>query len=83
MLERTRTAPAGLEGGLPGALSSMRRNGEPLRPKVQVALERGDVLELRTAGGGGYGPPAERAPAALAADIEDGIVTRPGESASA
>jgi N-methylhydantoinase B len=83
MLERTRTAPAGLEGGLPGALSSMSRNGEPLRPKVRVVLERGDILDLRTAGGGGYGPPGERSSEAIAADITDGIVTRQEASAPA
>jgi N-methylhydantoinase B len=75
LLERV-TAPAeGLEGGQPGALSSMTRNGAPLRPKVAVSLERGDVLELRTAGGGGYGPPSERDGAALAQDVEAGLVT--------
>jgi N-methylhydantoinase B len=32
-------------------------------------------VTFETPGGGGFGPPAERAPASLAADLEAGVVT--------
>ena len=41
-----------------------------------MTLSRGDRLNLDYAGGGGYGPPAERDAAALAADLRDGFVSR-------
>ena len=53
----------------------MTRNGEPLNAKGRTLLHPGDRLVVRNAGGGGYGPPTERAPDALAADLEGGYVT--------
>jgi len=41
-----------------------------------VLLQRGDVVRFDSQGGGGYGPPAERAPAAIARDIADGKLSR-------
>ena len=38
-----------------------------LGSKVTVELEPGDVISVRTCGGGGYGPPEEREPAAVRA----------------
>lgn len=76
LLERVTTPADGLAGGQPGTVSSMTLNGAPLRPKVAVSLQRGDVLDLRTAGGGGYGPPSERDPSALAVDLANRIVTQ-------
>ncbi|MFK4548119.1 N-methylhydantoinase B [Streptomyces tendae] len=40
------------------------------------ALRRGDVLSYSFQGGGGYGDPAERDPAAVARDVHDGYVSR-------
>jgi 5-oxoprolinase (ATP-hydrolysing) len=53
--------PFGLKGGQPGALgeNSLRRRGssvdETLPAKALVHVAAGDVLTLRTPGGGGYG----------------------------
>ena len=53
--------PFGLKGGEAGALgeNSIRRRGrsdeEVLGGKVQIRVEPGDVLTLKTPGGGGYG----------------------------
>ena len=33
------------------------------------------MLELRTGGGGGFGEPARRSPAAVLADVREGYVT--------
>jgi len=43
---------------------------------TNVMLHRGDELYYRTAGGGGYGPPAERDPDLVLADVRDGYVSR-------
>ena len=41
-------------------------------------LQPGDRLTMHYGGGGGYGDPAKRDPAALKRDIEDGYVTPEG-----
>ena len=38
-------------------------------------LEMGDTVVLQSAGGGGYGDPRERDPAAVARDVADGVVS--------
>ena len=59
LTERRDSAPYGLEGGLPGQPGEniLIRNGQeqPLPAKGTVYLEPGDVLSLRTPGGGGHG----------------------------
>ncbi len=66
--ERTRAPARGVAGGGPGAVGAVEINGEPVDPKVQHLLQPGDVVTLRTPGGGGHGPPAGRDPAAAARD---------------
>jgi N-methylhydantoinase B len=77
--ERHRFAPAGSQGGLPAERAHsviMRADGrvEELPSKTMARLFRGDRVLVRTPGGGGYGPPAARDPAALAKDLADGKV---------
>jgi N-methylhydantoinase B len=60
--ERRRRAPYGLEGGGAGARGQnlLLRDGgekEALPAKAEVRVEAGDVLSLRTPGGGGWGEP--------------------------
>ncbi|GAA2740684.1 hydantoinase B/oxoprolinase family protein [Kitasatospora cinereorecta] len=55
-------APYGMAGGAPGGLGAnrlLRRDGrtEPLGGCATVDVEPGDVLEIETPGGGGYGDP--------------------------
>ncbi|MFJ1612792.1 hydantoinase B/oxoprolinase family protein [Streptomyces sp. NPDC088249] len=58
-----RVRPYGMAGGEPGALGEQHieradgRTVAPLRGCDTADLERGDVLVLRTPGGGGYGAP--------------------------
>jgi N-methylhydantoinase B len=70
--DRTVIPAAGLAGGEDGALGGCRvlRGNEviPVRSKDDLLLRAGDVLEMWTGGGGGHGPPAERAPPLRAAD---------------
>jgi N-methylhydantoinase B len=58
--ERRRATPYGLHGGGPGARGRnlLLRDGEEqeLPGKVEIGIEPGDVLSLRTPGGGGWGP---------------------------
>lgn len=59
--ERRRTAPYGLHGGEPGARGRnvLTHGGEEqeLPGKVEIQVGSGDVLSLRTPGGGGWGQP--------------------------
>jgi N-methylhydantoinase B len=79
--DRAAHAPYGLQGGEPGATSSnllIKADGtEVVLPSMfSTTIQAGDVFVHRTAGGGGWGPPEERDPAAREADIADGKVTR-------
>ena len=38
-------------------------------------LERGDAITIRAGGGGGFGPPEERDPEAVANDVRQGYVS--------
>jgi N-methylhydantoinase B len=61
--ERRRTAPYGLQGGKPGARGQnvLLSDGEEreLAGKAELRVARGDLLSLRTPGGGGWGTPSE------------------------
>jgi N-methylhydantoinase B len=52
-------------------------DGTRPHPKSRTTIAPGVRLTMSYPGGGGYGPPSERDAAALAADIRDGVVTRP------
>ncbi len=78
--ERHDTSPWGLHGGGPGARwdATVHRagGGDELVPgKTIFELRSGDVLTVRTGGGGGYGDPLERDPDDVLADWLDGKVT--------
>jgi N-methylhydantoinase B len=80
VVDRTTTPPAGLAGG-----GAARPNGAFLRlgdgtrvecaKATRLAAPAGSVLELRTGGGGGFGDPGRRDPAAVAADVREGYVS--------
>lgn len=61
--ERRKFAPYGLVGGEPGkpGRNVLIRNGEErdLPGKISLPVEAGDVVSIRTPGGGGYGHPTE------------------------
>ncbi len=84
--DRFRYPPYGLNGGAPGALGRFvltRDGAETLLPsKISgIQLRRGDRVRLDTSGGGGWGDPQARDPAALAADRRAGYVTEFGSRA--
>ena len=77
--ERARHLPWGLEGGLPGrgteVLVTKRGRRQAVDVKSTFTLNAGDVVEVRTAGGGGFGMPGERSAKALEKDLRNGLVT--------
>ena len=82
--DRWLTYPWGVNGGLPGTRSKkilVRADGseelmDSKRDRIKVYA--GDVLHFDTWGGGGWGKPYERDPAAVAKDVDRGLVTREG-----
>jgi N-methylhydantoinase B len=73
LADRDKHGPWGAFGGHDGRIAEyvLIRNGTETRlgSKVTVELEPGDVISVRTCGGGGYGPPEERDPAAVLRDV--------------
>ena len=74
--DRHKFPPWGLRGGLPGAPGEyvvIRKNGETIRlgSKDRIPLNPGDVVIIRTPGGGGYGNPVERSRDRYLEDILD------------
>ena len=79
-MERLRFQPWGVAGGKAGATGRVVLNpGTPQEravPKIDLlALAPGDVLSIRTPGGGGHGNPLERPAEQVLADVEAGLVT--------
>jgi N-methylhydantoinase B len=57
LTERRSRAPRGAMGGAAGMPGENLLNGQPLPAKCRRDLLPGDVIELRTPGGGGWGAP--------------------------
>ena len=78
--ERIVNPAQGLGGGGAGRCGRVEVTGSDGRskrvhPKGKLAFAPGDLLRIELSGGGGFGPPAERDPAAVAEDVEDGLVS--------
>ena len=72
--------PYGLQGGAQGSASrNILDPGGPteraLHAKLTMTLRRGEVFRHQMAGGGGWGDPLERDPAAVAGDLREGLVS--------
>ena len=73
---RLKSRPKGLMGGGPGAVGRIFINGiEKFDGTEDVILNPGDVVEFRSPGGGGYGPPANREATKLQNDVLEGKVS--------
>lgn len=78
--ERSKCPPWGLAGGKPAAYNTLVVNPDsPRQLSLQKAtgleLHEGDVISVRTGGGGGYGDPLERDPERVREDVIDGYVS--------
>jgi N-methylhydantoinase B len=81
LADRGRSGPPGADGGLPAATTEVVWNlaGEEFRPPhitkaSGVVMQQGDVLRVRTPGGGGYGDPRLRDRAAVRSDVDNGYL---------
>jgi len=79
LADRDRFGPWGALGGEDARVAEyvLVRDGVETRlgSKVTVELEAGDVISVRTCGGGGYGPPRERDPELVRRDVREGKVS--------
>jgi len=72
---RFRYPPEGIFGSSPGSKARFLKNGQPADPGGLTFCDPGDVLSFYSAGGGGYGSPLERDPAAVEADAINGYIS--------
>ena len=79
LADLTHRGARGLAGGEDGGAAAFAVDGRPIADKAVLDLTPGAVLRIDAAGGGGFGPPAER-PAALAAADREGGYLAPGEN---
>jgi N-methylhydantoinase B len=82
-----RFAPCGVMGGGDGApsrLTIVDPEGRPIEipTKVTLTLEPGSIVRVETSGGGGFGDPSRRDPAAIRDDIDDGRASGRGRRRS-
>ena len=79
--ERGRVEPFGLLGGQAGKLGEYQLNPGTNREEklfsktAPIERQKGEVLSVCAAGGGGFGPPAKRARHRIEADIESGLLS--------
>lgn len=66
---------AGILGGGDAPRGELTVNGEPQPSGLQRNLLPGDVFLCRAPGGAGLGDPRERDPAAVARDLEEGLIS--------
>jgi N-methylhydantoinase B len=77
LCDRTRTPALGFAGGEPGGRGAVLIDGiAPANPKAEHVVPPGALVEVRIAGGAGYGPQGERDPALVDRDLREGYVTR-------
>jgi N-methylhydantoinase B len=78
LADRDRSGPHGVFGGHAGRIAEYFhiRDGIETRlsSKTTLDLVPGDVISVRTCGGGGYGPPEEREPERVLRDVLEGKV---------
>ena len=79
-LERKVTPPWGLWGGKDGAvngvdITSPDGSQRQVRKATQHPIAKGELVKIKTGGGGGWGPPAERDPEAVRRDVREGYVS--------
>jgi N-methylhydantoinase B len=79
-MERMTSPPFGLRGGCAGAAAVVTLTTPDgvtrlLPSKGAFAAPAGSVIDMITPGSGGFGPVAERDPAAIGRDLIDGYVS--------
>lgn len=75
MASRTKIVAKGFAGGRSGARRAILVDGVEIDPKARVVIPEGGIMEIRDAGGGGYGDPAKRPLQSIRKDLVDGLVS--------
>jgi N-methylhydantoinase B len=80
MFDRVKHPPWGVHGGKeakPGRITVVKKSGETkiIYKSKADPLEPGDQIIVETGGGGGYGPPSERARELIERDLRRGYIT--------
>jgi N-methylhydantoinase B len=79
--DRHRIPPWGLNGGLSGGcgrflLNPNRKNQSVIASKISdILINKGEVMSIQTAGGGGFGSPLQRVPERVAKDYHLGKIS--------
>ncbi len=81
-IERTRVPAWAQQGGLPGSANKLLvvfpdGRTEEIGKVTDLPAPADTIVKIHCGGGGGYGPPGERDPKAVLADLEQGYVTEP------
>lgn len=79
-VNRSKFPPWGVDGGMPGTYNYMvivRSNGSQIRIRKVSGeqLSAGELVSIRTAGGGGWGKTTERDPEKVREDVLEGYIT--------
>ena len=79
-LGRAKTPPWGINGGKHGSCNYMSvvsggKTSDPIGMASRVRLKRGDIVQIHTGTGGGWGDPNERPRDLIAEDLRDGYIT--------
>ncbi|MBM3222010.1 MAG: hydantoinase B/oxoprolinase family protein [Candidatus Rokubacteria bacterium] len=79
-LERKVTPPWGLWGGKDGAVNGVDITSpagaqRQVRKATQHPIAKGELVKIKTGGGGGWGSPSERDPEAVRRDVREGYVS--------
>jgi N-methylhydantoinase B len=72
---RYKYAPRGLFGADAGAIAQFLINDQAGDPSGLTLCRNGDVIQFRSAGGGGYGDPKQRDVEAVEKDVRNGYVS--------
>lgn len=75
MIDRTRFAAQGLEGGQAGALAKLQLGDAALQPKMLHRVPADRRVMFAPPGGGGYGDPHKRDPQKVFEDVVNGYVS--------
>jgi len=73
--ERIKYPPRGFLGGIDGRLGIDLVDDQRIPGKSVMSLKQGQTVTFETPGGGGMFSPLKRDPAALAKDLQDGVVS--------
>ena len=75
MVDRTKFAPDGLDGGQPGAMGEFQLDHQSVPPKTIMWMEPRATVQMNPPGGGGFGNPFERNPQHVLDDVVNGYVS--------